>query len=148
MRKWVVRVADAPLSSVTELTTVYAVPGSSSAPAVHDVLSADIVPGTEPERELTATEASVPWSAFTVTRWSTGTSVAPRATLVVTTATGWTEGFVASWAPDWPGSVFNPPAVSPEPPKPHPAAVMDRPSRAATSIDRRARETDIRLPGR
>ena len=57
------RVREVPFASVTELTTVYDVPGSSSPPAVHDVLSGAIVPGTEPEWELTETEASVPWSA-------------------------------------------------------------------------------------
>src|SRR3954453_10708582 len=67
--------------------------------------------------------------------------------LVLTTATGSTGALPASRPVDWLGPAFRPPPASPEPPKPQPAAVMDRPSRAATSIDRRARRTDIRLPG-
>jgi hypothetical protein len=49
-------------------------------------LSADILPGTEPDRELTVTELRVAWSAVTWTRWSTGTPVAPRAMLLLTEA--------------------------------------------------------------
>jgi hypothetical protein len=77
---------DRPESVLAAAVTVYDVPGSSRVPALQDVLSADILPGTAPDLELTVTELRVAWSAVTWTLWSTGTSVAPRETLLVTEA--------------------------------------------------------------
>src|SRR4051794_11310024 len=79
---------DFPPSIDAWLTTVYAVPGSSSAPAVQLLWSADSFPGTGPDLEVTTTEASVPVSAVTDTRRSTGTDVAPPPTLVCTDGLG------------------------------------------------------------
>src|SRR5690242_17645803 len=137
-----------PESSWAELTTVYVVPGSSSMPAVQRCLSADSVPLTEPDFELTTTEDNRAFLLVTCSRWSTGTCVAPRATLAATTTAGvgGADGELCEEPPPDPG--FVPPALGLPPPVPQPAATRDRPSRVAASSGRRARRTDIRLPGR
>jgi len=84
----VVRVTALPFAPVAVLTTVYDVPGSSSAPAVQLFLFAVIWPLMAPDLELTETDVRVPLSAVTVTRWSTATAVAPLATLVCRTGLG------------------------------------------------------------
>ncbi len=95
-----VRVRDLPSVPVADETTVYDVPGSSRAPAVHDRLSLVIFPVMLPAFELTATDVSVAFAAVTFTRWSTGTPVAPRATLVlITAAAAWSTGWVPWRAP-------------------------------------------------
>src|SRR4051812_18034421 len=84
VRKWVVLRIDVPPSIDAWLTTVYAVPGSSSAPAVQVLWFAESFPGTGPDLDVTATEVRVPVSAVTDTTRSTGTFVAPPPTLVCT----------------------------------------------------------------
>ena len=116
----------------------------SRAAAVQDLLSPAIRPGTGPDLELTFTAVSVPESAFTETTRSTGTEVAPRATLVLTlglAALGVgveldsTSALTPGPAPD-----------GDESPEPHAATARDTAARVPRIIGTRARVVDIRLP--
>ena len=97
----------------------------------------------------TATEASVPWSALHRDAMVDGDVRGAARDVGLDHGGGLHRRLAGIEADDWLGPAPRPPPppASPEPPKPQPAAVMDRPSRTATSIDRRARRTDIGLPG-
>ncbi len=114
-------------------------------------LSPDILPVTAPAAEVTATLRSVPPSASTVSRVSTGTSRAPRSTLDIT-VTGGTSGSAGSvadgeepWEPAAPGSsaTFGDPVTSLQPT----SVVATAHATAAASRRERRRDMLMRLPG-